>query len=139
MDCDGFDWALKNEVEDLEELEKEKESFYRLKRIEMEEFEAQVENFVSDCRTQVQGLRNRINELKSRFEEVQGSNGYLNCSEIAAAEMRKSQLLAAKENLDRNLASNFKIKSQLQKQLCSILSDKTKGERRYDIMTCVNK
>ena len=60
--------------------------------------------------------------------ELQGNNGHFNSSEIAAAEVRKSQLLAAKENLSRSLASNYQIKAQLQKQLHSILSDKTKNE-----------
>ncbi|XP_057464121.1 uncharacterized protein LOC130753940 isoform X1 [Actinidia eriantha] len=120
--------ALKSEVEELTELEKQKERFYCLKRSEMEEFSAQVENFVVDCRIRVQELRNKITELKSNFVELQGNNGHLNSSEIAAAEVRKSQLLAAKENLNRSLASNYQIKAQLQKQLHSILSDKTKNE-----------
>ncbi|GMP71872.1 hypothetical protein CsSME_00030123 [Camellia sinensis var. sinensis] len=137
------------EVEVLVELEKEKERFYGLKRREMEEFWAYVENFAVDCRMEVQELRNRVNEmrkltifilviarvqqinrkeedLKSSFVELQGNNGYLSSAEIAAAEMRKSELLAAKENLDRSLASNYQIKAQLQKQLHCMLLDKTK-------------
>ncbi|KAF5944611.1 hypothetical protein HYC85_018688 [Camellia sinensis] len=113
------------EVEVLVELEKEKERFYGLKWREMEEFWAYVENFAVDCRMEVQELRNRVNELKSSFVELQGNNGYLSSAEIAA-EMRKSELLAAKENLDRSLASNYQIKAQLQKQLHCMLLDKTK-------------
>lgn len=55
--------ASKNEVEELEELEKQKESFYGLERHKMERFQAQVENFVVDCQMQVQELRNKINEV----------------------------------------------------------------------------
>ncbi|CAL5412491.1 unnamed protein product [Camellia sinensis] len=118
--------VLKCEVEELVELEKEKERFYGLKRCEMEEFWAHVENFAVDCRMEVRELRNRVNELKLSFVELQRSNGYLSSAEIAAAEMRKSELLAAKENLDRSLASNYQIKAQLQKQLHCMLLDKTK-------------
>ncbi|KAH7841650.1 hypothetical protein Vadar_032669 [Vaccinium darrowii] len=118
--------VLKNEVEELEELEKQKENFYGLERRKMESFQAQVDNFVVDCQMQVQELRNKINELKAIFVELKSKNEYLNDSEIAAAEMRKSELLAAKENLDRSLASNYQIRTQLQKQLHSLLSEQTK-------------
>lgn len=53
--------------------------------------------------------------------DPQGKNRYLDNSQIAAAEMRKSELLAEKENLDRSLATNYQIRAQLQKQLQSIL------------------
>ncbi|XP_059665559.1 uncharacterized protein LOC132311585 [Cornus florida] len=122
--------VLKSEVEELEELEKEKERFYGLKIREMEEFRAQVENFVVECGMQVQELRNIVNELKSSFMELQGNNGYWNNSEIAAAEMRKSELLAEKEKLDRNLASNCQIREQFQKQLHSILNTQNHGKRK---------
>lgn len=58
---------LKNEVEELEELEKQKENFYGLERRKMESFQAQVDNFVVDCQMQVQELRNKINEVKDTF------------------------------------------------------------------------
>ncbi|XP_058202102.1 uncharacterized protein LOC131316688 isoform X1 [Rhododendron vialii] len=125
----------KNEVEELEELEKQKESFYGLERHKMERFQAQVENFVVDCQMQVQELRNKINELKAIFVEVKANNEHLTGSEIAAAEMRKSELSAAKENLDRCLASNYQIRTQLQKQLHSLLSEKNKES----LASCVNK
>ncbi|KAG5562249.1 hypothetical protein RHGRI_005097 [Rhododendron griersonianum] len=125
----------KNEVEELEELEKQKESFYGLERHKMERFLAQVENFVVDCQMQVQELRNKINELKAIFVEVKANNEHLNGSEIAAAELRKSVLSAAKENLDRSLASNYQIRTQLQKQLHSLLSEKNKES----FASCVNK
>ncbi|XP_034698469.1 uncharacterized protein LOC117924029 [Vitis riparia] len=113
--------VLKSEVCELEELENEKERFYGLKESEMKEFNAQVERFVLECRQQVEELRNRLNELKLRFMDPQGKNRYLDNSQIAAAEMRKSELLAEKENLDRSLATNYQIRAQLQKQLQNIL------------------
>ncbi|KAA8519487.1 hypothetical protein F0562_013743 [Nyssa sinensis] len=109
--------VLKSEVEELEELEKEKEKLYDLKSREMEEFKAQVENFVVECKMRVQELRNIMNGLKSSFMELQANNGYMKNSEIAAAEMRKSELLAEKENWDRNMACNYQKRAQLQKQL----------------------
>ncbi|XP_052183692.1 uncharacterized protein LOC127795821 [Diospyros lotus] len=113
--------VLKNEVEELEQMEKEKEWFYDSKRRQIEEFHGQVENFVVDYQIQVQKLRNKVSELKSSFMEIPRNSGYVNNSEIAAAEMKKSELLAAKENLDTNLASNYQMRAQLQKQLHSIL------------------
>ncbi|KAL6333659.1 hypothetical protein AAG906_028844 [Vitis piasezkii] len=113
--------VLKSEVCELEELENEKERFYGLKESEMKEFNAQVERFVLECRKQVEELRNRVNELKLHFMDPQGKNRYLDNSQIAAAEMRKSELLAEKENLDRSLATNYQIRAQLQKQLQNIL------------------
>lgn len=53
--------------------------------------------------------------------KLQGNIRHSDNSELAAAEMRKSQLLAEKENLDRTLASNYQRRAQLQKQLQSIL------------------
>ena len=54
------------------------------------------------------------------------SNNRNSCnSEIAAAEMRRLELLAEKESVCRNLASNQQIKAQLQKQLQNILMTQT--------------
>ena len=53
--------------------------------------------------------------------DPQGKNRYLDSSQIGAAEIKKSELLAEKENLDRSLATNFQIRAQLQKQLQHIL------------------
>lgn len=60
-------------------------------------------------------------QLKSTFTELKGNIGYSNNTQLAAAEMRKSELLAVKQNLDRNMASSYQTKAQLQKQLRSIL------------------
>ncbi|XP_054778850.1 uncharacterized protein LOC129286815 [Prosopis cineraria] len=113
--------SLHSEIEELEELEKNKDSFYETKRIEMKEFKDHTERFVVECRTELQNKRQRVNELRSSFLELKRNNRNSCDSEISAAEMRKSELVAAKENLDRRLTSNYQIKAQLQKQLQNIL------------------
>ncbi|KAI9123853.1 hypothetical protein K1719_005153 [Acacia pycnantha] len=113
--------SLQSEIEELEELEKNKDSFYETKRIEMKEFKDNAERFVVECRIEVENLRQRVNELRSSFFELKRDNRNSCDSEISTAEMRKSELVAAKENLDRRLASNHQIKAQLQKQLQNIL------------------
>ncbi|KAK7251989.1 hypothetical protein RIF29_35643 [Crotalaria pallida] len=111
--------SLQNEVEELEELHMRKDSFYEAKMIEMIEFKEIADMFVAKCQMEVQSLRNRLNELRSSFKE---SNNRNSCnSEIAAAEMRRSELLAEKENVCRNVASNQQIKAKLQKQLQNII------------------
>lgn len=62
--------------------------------------------------------------------ELQGKNGNLHNSEIAAAEMKKTELLTLKENSDRRLASNYQIRAQLQKQLQSILLTQNEERRK---------
>ncbi|KAH7568573.1 hypothetical protein JRO89_XS06G0017000 [Xanthoceras sorbifolium] len=109
--------VLKSEVEELEEMEREKESYYRLKGFEMNEFLENVDDFVKEFRLRVEELRNKKNKLSSTFKELQGNNGYSSYSEIAAAEMRKSELVAMKENMNKNLDSNYEVRAQLQKQL----------------------
>ncbi|KAM1138561.1 hypothetical protein FF1_036415 [Malus domestica] len=108
--------VLKSEVEELEELEKEKKRFYGLKGFEMEEFKQNVEIFALECQMEVQNLKNGINEIQSSFVKFQGSERCTSNGEIAAAEKRKCELLAMKEELDRKLASNYQTKAQLQKQ-----------------------
>ncbi|KAJ7968948.1 hypothetical protein O6P43_012976 [Quillaja saponaria] len=128
---DAQEWRLlKSEVEELEELEKERNRFYQSKGSEMKEFREKVESFVVACQMQVEDLRNGINELKSTFTELKGKNRNSSNSEIAAAEARKSELLDAKESLDRNLASNHQIRAQLQKQLQNILMSQDKERRK---------
>ncbi|CAA3020133.1 uncharacterized protein LOC111412233 [Olea europaea var. sylvestris] len=121
--------TLKKEVEGLEELEKQKESYYSSQSCEMEEFKAQVDNFVDECQVQVKKLRSRVKELKSSFSELQGNLICPNNSEIAAAENKKSELLIMKENLVRKLASNYEVKQQLKKQLVSLLEDQVKERK----------
>lgn len=59
--------------------------------------------------------------LRSTFNDLQDNDGYLNSSEIAAAERRKTELLAIKEDLDSSLTSNYQLRLMLQKQLQKIL------------------
>ncbi|KAL2494505.1 Uncharacterized protein Fot_38262 [Forsythia ovata] len=124
--------TLKKEEEGLEELEKQKEMYYSSQSCEMEEFRAQVDSFVDKCQVQVKKLRSQVNELKSSFSELQGNLNCSNNSEIMAAEMKKSELLVMKENLDNKLASNFEVKQQLKKQLISILKDQVKKRKRLE-------
>lgn len=60
--------------------------------------------------------------MQESFEKFQGDHGRWSDSEIGAAEMRKSQLLAAKEELDRNLAFNYQMRAQLQMELQTFLA-----------------
>ncbi|KAI5331540.1 hypothetical protein L3X38_022107 [Prunus dulcis] len=122
--------VLKSEVEELEDLEKEKNRFYEVKGSEMKEFKQNVESFAFECQMQVQNLKKGINEIQSSFVKFQGSDRCTSDSEIAAAEMRKSELLAMKEELDGKLASNYQIRAQLQKQLQTILT-KHKQDTSY--------
>ncbi|KAL5771964.1 hypothetical protein ACOSQ2_011888 [Xanthoceras sorbifolium] len=122
--------VLKSEVEELEEMEREKESYYRLKGFEMNEFLENVHDFVKEFRLRVEELRNKKNKLSSTFKELQGNNGYSSYSEIAAAEMRKSELVAMKENMNKNLDSNYEVRAQLQKQLQNVLSVQNQERRR---------
>jgi hypothetical protein len=57
--------VLKSEVEELGELEKERDRFYELKSCEMKEFRENVEKFVVECRMWVEELRNRIKEVNN--------------------------------------------------------------------------
>ncbi|XP_076896663.1 uncharacterized protein LOC143549699 [Bidens hawaiensis] len=113
--------VLKSEVEDLEELEKEKDKYFGLKAREIDEFRVQSEIFATECQRRVEESRNCVNELNSSFIQLQHSARYSNNSDLAAAEMRKSELQAMKEDLDRRLASNYETRAQLQKQLKSML------------------
>ncbi|XP_059436468.1 uncharacterized protein LOC132169452 [Corylus avellana] len=112
--------VLKSEVEELGQLEKERDRFYELKSCEMKEFRENVEKFVVECRMRVEELRNRIKEHQTSLMKFQGGNEYFYNSEIEVAEKSKSELMAVKENLDRNLASNYQLRAQLQKQLQNI-------------------
>nr|DAD33874.1 TPA_asm: hypothetical protein HUJ06_012725 [Nelumbo nucifera] len=119
-----------SEVEEIEESEKQKDRFYESKRYEMEEFRRQVERRVLASRLQVQEMRNSLEELKSCLEELHGNNGYLNNSEIAAAESRKTKLIVAKEDIEKSLAANYQFKAQLHKQLQSILITQNQQRRK---------
>ncbi|KAK2988487.1 hypothetical protein RJ640_007420 [Escallonia rubra] len=122
--------APQSEVDELEELDKEKDKYFASKTREMKEFSTQVEKFGGECRRSVEELRNLVMELRSSFMELQGKSGCSNNSEIATAEMRKSELLAIKEKIERSLASNYYLRTQLQKQLRSILISQNQDGQR---------
>ncbi|XP_041026797.1 uncharacterized protein LOC121266987 isoform X2 [Juglans microcarpa x Juglans regia] len=107
---------LRREVEELGELEKERDKFYELKICEMKEFSESVKKFLVECRMCIEELRNCKKE-QSTITNLQGNNKYFSNSEIAAAEMRKSELMAVKESLDKSMASSYRLRAQLQKQL----------------------
>lgn len=52
-------------MEELGELEKERDRFYELRSCEMKDFRENVEKFVVECRMRVEELRNRIKEVKN--------------------------------------------------------------------------
>ncbi|KAG5247604.1 lon protease [Salix suchowensis] len=56
--------VLKSEVEEMEEMEKEKERFYQVKGLDMKAFSENVDKFVKESRIQVKELRNRVNEVR---------------------------------------------------------------------------
>ncbi|XP_061355535.1 uncharacterized protein LOC133300064 [Gastrolobium bilobum] len=117
--------SLQNEVEEIEELRKRRDSFYEAKMMEMKEFKEIAEKFVVKCEREVESLRNGVNKLRSSFMELKSNNRNSCNSEIVAAEMRRLELLAEKERVCRNVASNHQIKAQLQKQLQNILITQT--------------
>ncbi|KAK1368945.1 putative kinetochore protein NDC80 [Heracleum sosnowskyi] len=122
--------VLKSEVQELEELEREKERYFDSEIKEMEGFKAEVEKFTDERRREVQELKNQAEQLKSSFVKLQGNIGCSDDSELAAAEIRKSELLAEKENLDCRLASSYQIRAQLQRQLQSILMTQSQAGKK---------
>ena len=52
-----------SDLEDLEELEKEKDKFYDSKFLEMKEFKQNVERFGSESRMRVQKLKTSLSEV----------------------------------------------------------------------------
>ncbi|KAK1557715.1 hypothetical protein Q3G72_030199 [Acer saccharum] len=122
--------VLKSEVEELEEMEREKENYYRLKGFEMNGFLENVGDFIREHRLRVEELRNNKIKLNSTFKELQGNNRYSSYSEISAAEMRKSELVAMKENMNKNLASNYEVRAHLQNQLQNVLTAQNQERRR---------
>ncbi|CAI9114901.1 OLC1v1015721C1 [Oldenlandia corymbosa var. corymbosa] len=122
--------TLKNEVEELNEMEKEKESYYESQKQEMENFRAQAVNHMDISQVQVEELKTRANELKLSFLKLQNSLNYSDSSEISAADRKKSELLVQKESLDKILASNYQVREQLKKQLHTILSEHDRERRK---------
>ncbi|CAJ1939625.1 unnamed protein product [Sphenostylis stenocarpa] len=119
---------LQNEVEELEELLDKRESFYEAKRTEMREFKEIEERFVVKCRMEVESMRNKVNLLRSSFMELKSNSGDSCNPEITAAEMRRLELLAERDNVCRIIDHNHQIKAQLQKQLQTILMTQTQDK-----------
>ncbi|XP_048634426.1 uncharacterized protein LOC125608303 [Brassica napus] len=69
--------TLRSEVEELKELDEERDKYYTLKRSEINEFVQNVERFRSENRVQVESLRRRAKELSSTFDEIYEKNNYL--------------------------------------------------------------
>ncbi|CAL9090031.1 unnamed protein product, partial [Musa textilis] len=139
---------LKSAIEELEQREKERDGFYAANRAEMEEFRERQRSFVSDTHEEVRKLRDWVSEvwffcfsvsnprtlLKSSLKHLQGNDGYLNNAKIAAAETRKSELLAEKEKLDKNLASSSHLRTLLQKQLHKMLLSKDREKKSTTLL-----
>ncbi|KAF6142843.1 hypothetical protein GIB67_002707 [Kingdonia uniflora] len=123
---------LKCEVEEIEEREKEKDGYYEMKRLEMEEFKEHVRRCVCEYRQKVGKTRKIIDELKSSLKEFQSKDEYMNNSEIAVEEARKAEFLLMKANLDKSLASNYRLQTQLQKQLYQILMSQEQERRNLN-------
>lgn len=73
-------------------------------------------------------------QLKSSLKRIQGNDGYLNNAKIAAAEARKSELLAEKEKLDKKLASSSHLRTLLQKQLHKMLISKDREKNSTTLL-----
>lgn len=61
-DCENFR-VLMEEVSSLDELEKQKHSFYDLKKLEINEFTDSVEKFSDDCRKRIGELNKGITQV----------------------------------------------------------------------------
>ncbi|XP_042421142.1 uncharacterized protein LOC122009171 isoform X4 [Zingiber officinale] len=115
---------LKREIEELEEKEKTRDEFYNLRMSELEEFKESTRRFLLDNRDKVQ-------KLQDSFWE--GSDGYMDNGRIAAAETKKSELLAEKEKLEKYLISSDHLRTLLQKQLHKMLI--SQGKKKTKALT----
>lgn len=69
-------------------------------------------------------------QLKSTLNLLQGKDGYINSGRIAAAETKKSELLAEKEKLEKFLISSEYFRTLLQKQLHKMLISQDKKKNK---------
>ncbi|XP_024993282.1 uncharacterized protein LOC112527033 isoform X4 [Cynara cardunculus var. scolymus] len=60
--------VLKSEVENLEELEREKDKYFALKVRDVDEFRARSEIFVAQCQRRVEELRDCVNEVHTSID-----------------------------------------------------------------------
>ncbi|XP_042427402.1 uncharacterized protein LOC122014930 isoform X4 [Zingiber officinale] len=112
---------LKREIEELEEKEKTRDEFYNLRMSELEEFKESIRRFLLDNRDKVQKLQDSVSE---------GSDGYMDNGRIAAAETKKSELLAEKEKLEKYLISSDHLRTLLQKKLHKMLISQDKKKTK---------
>ncbi|KAL2898141.1 Synaptonemal complex protein 2-like [Bienertia sinuspersici] len=106
---------LKVEVEALEELEKEREEFYALKYSKMNEFKRECEESAEAICCRVKELRSiRDSKLNSHNLGLQKSNSEKRNSDIEAARMKNSELLALKQKVACSLESNKRMRATLQ-------------------------
>ncbi|KAJ8449916.1 hypothetical protein Cgig2_029278 [Carnegiea gigantea] len=108
------------EVEDLEQMDEERESYYSGNCSEMEEFKNAAERFAVEIRKRVEELRRRRDQLKSVYKDLQNSSIEADNLEVKAAEIRKAELLAMKEKAISDLESNKQLRAELEKQLQSL-------------------
>ena len=71
--------------------------------------------------------------MNSSYIGLQRSGGYSDNGDLAAAEMRKCELEAVKQSLDRKLAQHYETKAQLEKQLKSILISQKEQKKPYTV------
>ncbi|GJN19438.1 hypothetical protein PR202_gb06716 [Eleusine coracana subsp. coracana] len=120
--------SVRDEIEEAERREEDWDRFYEAKTKEMEEFQAVSRRFEETTREEVQRLRDLVSQLKSNLEELQTSEMYSNNAEIAAAEVRKSDLTGKKTKLDESLASAHQFRALLQQQLQKAFQSQVGGQ-----------
>ncbi|KAF9684163.1 hypothetical protein SADUNF_Sadunf04G0089100 [Salix dunnii] len=113
--------ALKSEIESLDAKYDAYSQIFRV--LKSEAFSENVDKFVKESRIQVKELRNRVNELNSIFIKLQENNGRDD----------KIATFAVKENLDTSLASNYQLRSQLQKELDNVLVIRNQEGRKLEL------
>ncbi|XP_020100287.1 intermediate filament protein B [Ananas comosus] len=118
--------AVKGEIEEVELRGKERDRWYEMKRLDMEEFKEMRTRFVAESREEVERLRNLVAELKSTLKDLQSKDGCSANAEIEAAEAKKSHPLAEKEKLDQKLASAYRFRTLLQKQIQQMFCSQNK-------------
>lgn len=71
-------------------------------------------------------VREHCSQLKSTLKDLQSKDGCSANAEIEAAEAKKSHPLAEKEKLDQKLASAYRFRTLLQKQIQQMFCSQNK-------------
>ncbi|KNA08077.1 hypothetical protein SOVF_165950 [Spinacia oleracea] len=111
---------LKVEVEELEQLEEEREKIYAVKCSEMNAFKDEIQNYAEEIGRKVRELRCGREKLKSCYSGHQERNSETRNHDIQAAKARNSELLALKQNIASSLESNKRVRATLQVQVQSL-------------------